>query len=429
MTHLTIWGGAGEHGRSSYLLQHEDQALLLDCGGKKERGGQYPLIGEEVLPHLKAVFLSHAHEDHSMAIPLLYKHGFKGQVWTTRATAQQLPLYFQTWNRYARSQSIDLPYDDRHIDAIDYVFLEDKSAAGDWIEVFPGLRMKWGRSGHLPGSVWFVLNWAGKLIYFSGDYTEESGLLAADRPVLLQGAQQQAYADLAIIDAAYGADPDSQAVGLMELEKVTRETLRHNGTVLYPVPTYGRGQELLVWASEIFPEADLIVEQVLMEQLHQLAAMPDWLHDNALARIEALLACGRLHIVAEEGEREQALSRSEGAIIFTDDGMMQSETAQWYYKRLANSTYNTILMTGHLAAGSYGELLLRKNSIGAQVHHVRYKVHQGLPDVRNMLEWVPSRATVLAHASKTRTDRLLTVLRHEGHHMLHSLCPGETLPF
>lgn len=427
MTHLTIWGGAGEHGRSSYLLQHGEQAVLLDCGGKKEDGGQYPLIGEEVLPRLKAVFLSHAHEDHSMAIPLLYKHGFKGQVWTTRTTAEQLPVYFQAWSRYARSQSIDLPYDDRHIDAIDYVFLEDRSSAGNWVEVFPGLRMKWGRSGHLPGSVWFMLDWSGKLIYFSGDYTEESGLLAADRPVLLPG--QQVHADLAIIDAAYGADPGSQAIGLEELERVTREKLRQNGTVLYPVPTYGRGQELVVWASEIFPEADLIVERALMEKFHQLVDIPDWLQDNALARIEALLACDRLNIVADKESREQALSRTEGAIVFTDDGMMQSETAQWYYKRLAYSMNNAVILTGHLAAGSHGELLLRTNRVGAQVYHVRYKVHQGLPDVRNMLEWVPSKATVLAHASKARTDRLLTVLRHEGHHTLHSLCPGEMLTF
>ncbi|MGF7050213.1 putative metal-dependent RNase [Paenibacillus sp. DS2015] len=426
MTQLTIWGGAGEHGRSSYLLQHGEQALLLDCGGKKERGGQYPLIDEEVLPHLKAVFLSHAHEDHSMAIPLLYKHGFKGKVWTTRTTAQQLPVYFQAWSHYAYSQSINLPYNDQHIEAIDYVFLEDRSVPGVWGEVFPGLRMKWGRSGHLPGSVWFALDWADKLIYFSGDYTEESSLLAVDRPVHLLGPQQT-YVDLAIIDAAYGADPDSQAIGLEELERVTRETLRKNGTVLYPVPTYGRGQELLVWANEVFPEAALIVEQVLMEQLHQLATMPDWLHDNALARIEVMLACGRLNIVADTEAREHALSRTEGAIIFTDDGMMQSKTAQWYYKRLASSTKNAVILTGHLAAGSYGELLLGTNS--TQVHHVRYKVHQGLPDVRNMLEWVPSKATVLVHASKTETDLLLKALPHEDHHTLHSLCSGEILTF
>lgn len=38
MSILTIWGGAGEHGRSSYLLQNKDgqSGILLDCGVKKK---------------------------------------------------------------------------------------------------------------------------------------------------------------------------------------------------------------------------------------------------------------------------------------------------------------------------------------------------------------------------------------------------------
>lgn len=51
---------------------------------QKEGTGQYPLIEPEIVPQLDAVLLSHAHEDHSVAIPLLYKMGYQGEVWTTR---------------------------------------------------------------------------------------------------------------------------------------------------------------------------------------------------------------------------------------------------------------------------------------------------------------------------------------------------------
>lgn len=46
MSTLTIWGGAGEHGRSSYLLQDKDgqSGILLDCGVKKEGPGEYPCL-------------------------------------------------------------------------------------------------------------------------------------------------------------------------------------------------------------------------------------------------------------------------------------------------------------------------------------------------------------------------------------------------
>ena len=83
MIKLNVWGGAGEHGRSAYLLSGSLYRLLLDCGVKKEGNGEYPLIEPAVVPQLDAVLLSHAHEDHSVAIPLLYKLGYTGEVWTT----------------------------------------------------------------------------------------------------------------------------------------------------------------------------------------------------------------------------------------------------------------------------------------------------------------------------------------------------------
>lgn len=36
MIKLNVWGGAGEHGRSAYLLSGSQFHLLLDCGVKKK---------------------------------------------------------------------------------------------------------------------------------------------------------------------------------------------------------------------------------------------------------------------------------------------------------------------------------------------------------------------------------------------------------
>lgn len=127
MTKLTIWGGAGEHGRSSYLLQGKESCILLDCGVKKEGKGEYPLLDAAVIPQLQAVFLSHAHEDHSMALPLLYKYGYKGKVWTTRDTFRQLPGYFEAWSRYTAAESAGLPYGDEDKQAMEFMFLDEQA--------------------------------------------------------------------------------------------------------------------------------------------------------------------------------------------------------------------------------------------------------------------------------------------------------------
>ncbi|MGF6357363.1 Cft2 family RNA processing exonuclease [Paenibacillus sp. 4624] len=180
MIKLNVWGGAGEHGRSAYLLSGSRYQLLLDCGVKKEGNGEYPLIVPEVVPQLDAVLLSHAHEDHSVAIPLLYKLGYTGEVWTTRETKEQLTTYFRAWRNSMERAGQSLPYDEADEKRIRYRFLEDEAEREYWFELLPGISVMWGRSGHLAGSVWFGLEMEDKRILYSGDYTSESMLLQAD---------------------------------------------------------------------------------------------------------------------------------------------------------------------------------------------------------------------------------------------------------
>ncbi|OMC96080.1 MBL fold metallo-hydrolase, partial [Paenibacillus odorifer] len=288
MSRLTIWGGAGEHGRSSYLLQGKDSrnGILLDCGVKKEGPGEYPLLDKDIIPHLQAVFLSHAHEDHSIALPLLYKHGYRGKVWTTRSTSLQLPDYFEAWDKYVAAQSAPLPYEETDKEAIQFKYLEEHVSPQTWLTLAPNLRVQWGRSGHLAGSVWLGLEWEDKTVFFSGDYTEESQLLMADTPAIME-AKTKNVADLSIIDAAYGADPDEQLVKLQQLELAIHNTLQKGGSVLLPVPIHGRSQELVVWANECFPDHQLIVEEALVAPLRALSDKVEWLKEDAIQRVNA----------------------------------------------------------------------------------------------------------------------------------------------
>lgn len=439
MTTLTIWGGAGEHGRSSYLLQDKDgrSGILLDCGVKKVGQGEYPLLDTDIIPHLQAVFLSHAHEDHSIALPLLYKYGYTGKVWTTKATAQQLPSYFEAWDKYVAAQSIRLPYEEEDKNAIQFMYLEEHVMPQTWLRIAPNLHIQWGRSGHLTGAVWLALKWNDKSIFFSGDYTEESQLLTSDSPNALFHSTygDVMKADLSIIDAAYGADPDLQSVKLLQLESSISSTLQSGGSVLLPVPVYGRSQELIVWANERFPDYSLVVEAALVAPLKELIAGSEWLREDAFKRIDALFNNKNLSIVSHSTERSKSLQNLRNVIIFTNDAMMQSPKAQSYFRALSVHPNNHVIFTGHLAAGSFGHTLLKQSELKipsdvlCKVSHLRYKVHQGLPDIRQMLKSVPSRHTVLVHAPKAHIDHATSILEEEGFEGLHSLLPGNTLTF
>ncbi|TDF98038.1 MBL fold metallo-hydrolase [Paenibacillus piri] len=449
----TVWGGAGEHGRSSYLIEHRQTRVLLDCGVKKEGSGAYPSLCGQTVASLDAVFLSHAHEDHSMALPLLYKLGYRGPVWTTRATARQLPVYFRAWQQYVESRGARLPYEACHIEAIQYAYLEEAVAPGEWLAISPRLSVCWGRSGHLPGSVWLLLKLEDRIVFFSGDYTAESALLAADRPALpaaeerlklpsgegsAQADVQAAYVpgatvvDLAIIDAAYAADPDSQAQKLEQLKQAVGEALERGETVLLPVPVFGRGQELLLWAQGTFSGTRIIVEKDLVDAMGDMLDWKQWLREDAAGRIARGLRYTNMAVVEDDAGRERELNdTSTAAIVLTPDGMMQSARCRWYYDQLRQRGNCRVILTGHLARGSLGQRLLAEQAghgtDAPRVSFVRYKVHQGKPDVSAMLDALPAKEAMLVHARKPSADVLRTELMEEGYAHLHSLTIGDTL--
>lgn len=91
---LKFLGATGTVTGSKYLLQHNDQNILIDYGlfqGLKE----LRLRNWETLPvkpsSISAVILTHAHIDHSGYIFLLVKTGFKGKIYCSAATYLRAP--------------------------------------------------------------------------------------------------------------------------------------------------------------------------------------------------------------------------------------------------------------------------------------------------------------------------------------------------
>ncbi len=518
---LTVLGGAGEHGRSSYLLTEEGQHVVLDYGVKKEDGGQYPIVDDmdALISGLQTVFLSHAHEDHCIALPILYRHGYRGQVWTTRATVQQLPAYFNAWRQYTDQREIERPYDHEDEQRIQYSYIEDRVAPGQWGELMPGMEICWGRSGHLPGSIWLTLSWKGKCVFFSGDYTSESQILRTDRPLHHQhslhlynnnevrqnvqaslpilrtvhseiaqevmtesnhyGYSHMGYdsegltiqhslvqenihlgkkrpivpipvadhsteflmsrthspyllpdLDLAIVDAAYGDEPDQQTDKLYLLKAHIDHTLQQGGSVLLPVPLYGRGQELLLWASQQYPDVPIVVEAALREGLQLLANYTEWLHEEVDVQMKQLGELTNVITLSGDNEIERLHIQHQRKIIFTPDGMLQTSRARQHYERIKKDQQSIVIFTGHLAKGSLGSKLVQEPPLdGCQIVNICYKVHQGLPDVQQMLDNLNRPPAVLVHAPQQRTDQLASYLCQQGYNRIYSLVPTDQLEF
>ena len=87
---LRFLGGTGTVTGSKYLIGASGRQILLDCGlfqGLRElrqRNWSKPPFEAS---RVEAVVLSHAHIDHSGYLPLLVRHGFRGPIFCTPASA------------------------------------------------------------------------------------------------------------------------------------------------------------------------------------------------------------------------------------------------------------------------------------------------------------------------------------------------------
>ena len=92
MIKITCLGGAGTVTGSSYLIEStEGKKVLVDCGlfqgGKQMENRNWYDWGFDP-GKIKALFLTHAHIDHSGRIPKLVKDGFQGKIITSPPTAE-----------------------------------------------------------------------------------------------------------------------------------------------------------------------------------------------------------------------------------------------------------------------------------------------------------------------------------------------------
>ena len=86
---ISFHGAARSVTGSRHLIQARGAQVLLDCGMFQGRRHESDALNRNLgfdPKSVDAVILSHAHIDHSGALPVLAQRGFRGKVHLTRAT-------------------------------------------------------------------------------------------------------------------------------------------------------------------------------------------------------------------------------------------------------------------------------------------------------------------------------------------------------
>jgi metallo-beta-lactamase family protein len=378
---ITFLGAAGEVTGSQHLIETETKRILLDCGLFQGRDSETRPKNESFQcnpRHVDCVILSHAHIDHSGRLPALYRAGFRGPIYCTRATADIATMMLRD---SAKIQEEDARYANRKRDrgqpevrplhneedarkvcrSFEYV------AMGEWEEPAEDMRLRFLHAGHILGSAICELEllekgeW--KRIVFTGD------LGRRDKP-LLRDPETVERCDVVITESTYGnrVHPDSGDVKA-ELQRVICDAASRGGRVVIPAFSLGRTQLIVYLLNELRNEYSLCRVPVYVDS--PLATrLTDVYRDHQENMDEDVRATlkfdddifdfdGLTYIRSRD--ESMALNRSEGPfVVISASGMCENGRVVHHIKHAVGNERNTILIIGFQARHTLGRQLVEQ---------------------------------------------------------------------
>lgn len=239
--HLTFLGGAGQVGASCYLAQIDGVRVLVDCGirmGSRDALPDLDAITTAGTPD--AVVITHAHLDHSGALPLVHQAFPDVPIFATAPTAQLmhvLPLDSARLMSHTADREFECPLYD--VDLVSRTLARVVPVSfGVPVELPGGLRARFFPAGHILGAAMVALE-GSETVLFSGD-------ISADNQRTVPGmAVPRFRPDVLVLESTYGSrlHPSRQREE-QALARAVAEVIESGDHVLIPAFAVGRAQEV-----------------------------------------------------------------------------------------------------------------------------------------------------------------------------------------
>ncbi len=392
MIRIRSLGGSGEDSRNCFLLETSEHCFLLDCGVRREIADisrVYPSLTREIALKLDAVLLSHAHEDHTAALPYLYELGYRGKIYAHEETIRSTPPFLRKWTNYVKENGGVLPYDEENIDKLSF----------EKIENFP-YKISYGKNGHMIGGLWYLFPYDNKRILYTGDYTDDSLLLKTD-PL--------PEADVLIIDSAYASRHLDQNEQYHALYELAEKTVSKGGCLFLPVPANGRGIDMMEYLKHY--DLPIYAEAVILKNAEKLFTRTVWLKGYERSNKKV--------ISVDDENRREILENDPCGIFLFPDGMMTSSVSAQYYEAGKYRADSLLIISGHTAKGTLGNDLLqetyrKEHSVSMEVLPLTIKVHNDEEDVLRLVEKTQAEKALLFHSKKEGCASLIQRLTDKG---------------
>lgn len=422
---LQFLGAAHEVTGSCHYLSFGEKHILVDCGMEQ---GPDIYVNQEIPVNasmIDYIFITHAHIDHSGLLPLLYSHGFRGQIFCTLATNELCNIMLKDsahiqmseaeWrNRKARragKPEVEPLYDMN--DAVSVLGCFVPCDYRKTIEICEGLRVRFVDAGHLLGSssieMWVQEDGKEVKLLFSGD------IGSGNRP-LIKDPEYVSEADYVIMESTYGdrvhaAPPDFAPA----LAGVIRDTFIRGGNLVIPAFSVGRTQEMLYFIRrikterllpefegfEVYIDSPLAVEATSI--FHKSVA--DCFDEEALELVhQGINPIGfpGLKMAITSDESKMINFDDKPKVIISASGMCEAGRIRHHLKHNLWRKDSTVLFVGFQVPGTLGHSLIN----GAK----QVKLFGETIEVQAKIENLPG---ISGHADREQLTRWAGALREK----------------
>lgn len=378
-------GACREVTGSKHFVSINGSIIQIDCGmfqGRREEAYQKNLALDFSPAEVQTILLTHAHFDHSGALPIALKEGFKGNIFSTPAS---------------RDIANIILFDSAHIQRKDFEYLKEKSLkhperklklyepfynSADVVDTLnhfitvnyhrpfipiPEIEAEFFDAGHIIGSslVYLTINNVLK-IGFSGD-------LGRKKLPLLRDPERMPDLDYLILEGTYGNRLHS-SFGLAkdELADIINQTSQRGGKIIIPAFTVERTQELIyilhlllragkIPQIPIFIDSPMAVNATSIFKIHPECFDQDTF-DHFISEDLDPFGFETIKYVSSVKESKEINSLEKPCIIISASGMAENGRILHHLRNNVENPANTIVVVGFMAEHTLGRKLVEKSA-------------------------------------------------------------------
>ena len=430
-------GGASEVGASCNFIELDGRRLLVDAGIRMhsgEAGGPPdPLPDLALLQELgepEAVLVTHAHLDHTGALPLVHRAFPGARIYATAPTVDLMKVLLADAIKIMAmkaDQEMECPLYSEEL--VTGMFRQVVPVPmGATVTVADGIKASFFPAGHILGAAMVGLEGQEGRVLVTGD------IAAAAQRTIPGLAVPRFSPHLMVMEATYGNRLHaSRHREEKSLALAVAEVVAAGGHALVPAFALGRAQEIILMLQAyqqagLVPKFPIWVDGMVRSICQNYVNFPQYLQGplkraintggNPFYNDKNLVAA-----VSNSAGREKVLAGAPSCIV-ASSGMLTGGPSQFYAARLVDDQRNAILLCGYqdeespgrrlmeLADGIGGELVLGGQTVSVKCRVDRYglSAHADASEMDALVAKLQPRQLVLVHGDHDARQALAGTL-------------------